>query len=169
MLQQQRNREPLDSVFKSGEVEGAVVLYTSTLTWQASLFLLRTATIFVKEVLFYIIKFWRFNGMEQSGCISFRNHSKVLYTARESTTGQPAQRYSPVRDSYATLHRVPFPPAKTMSADLQGTSQTEMHTSHFYAPDKLSIVAEHEVKLLEKAMLATVEQLKEIKTKLRHR
>ena len=53
------------------------------------------------------------------------------------------------------------------SADLQGTSQTEMHPSHFYVPDKLSSVAEHEVKLLEKAILATVE-VNEIKTKLSH-
>ena len=53
-------------------------------------------------------------------------------------------------------------------ADLQGTSRTEMHPSHFYIHDKLSIVAEHEVKLIEEAMPATVEQLNKIKTKLRH-
>jgi len=41
-----------------------------------------------------------------------------------------------------------------------------MHPSHFYIPDKLSIVAEHEVKLIEEAMPAAVEQLNEIKTKL---
>ena len=46
--------------------------------------------------------------------------------------------------------------------DLQGTSRTEMHPSHFYIPDRLSIVAQHEVKLIEEA----VEQLNEIKTKL---
>jgi hypothetical protein len=71
------------------------------------------ATIFAEEVYIYTIKLRRCNSMEQSGCISSRNHSKLSYTARQSTTGHPAQRYCPVRDSYATLHGIPFPSAKS--------------------------------------------------------
>jgi len=50
--------------------------------------------------------------------------------------------------------------------DLQGTTWTELHSLHFYTPDKFSIVAEHEVKLLEEATPATVEQLDKVKSQL---
>ena len=50
--------------------------------------------------------------------------------------------------------------------DLQRTTQTELHSLRFYIPDKSSIVAEHEVKLLEEATPETVQQLDKLRSQL---
>ena len=48
---------------------------------------------------------------------------------------------------------------------LQGTAQANLETSHIYIPDKINVVANHEIPLLEQISPGAVAQLHEIRSK----
>jgi hypothetical protein len=50
--------------------------------------------------------------------------------------------------------------------DLQGATQADLCTSHLYIPEELSIVAEHEVQLLQDATPTAIERLDEIQSRI---
>ena len=50
--------------------------------------------------------------------------------------------------------------------ELHGKTQSAVSSTHIYVPDKISIVADHEIPLIKELLLAEVKQLEDVKSKV---